>query len=492
MLFHSLDFAFFLAVVWLIFQFTTESKRWLLLLLSSIIFYASLRAPLLIIALALVIGVAHFVGKRLATETDETRQRWWLWAGIGANLFILISVKYSKPITSILLPSLVSFADESGLFLTVGVSYFTLQAISYLVDIRLKEIDPEPHLGRLALYFSFFPKLLQGPIERGGDLLPQLRAPHKCSYENLRSGAILFAWGFFKKAAVANRIAAYVNIVYSDVHLQNGISLLIATYLYSVQIYADFSGYTDMALGAARIFNIQLTQNFNAPYQATSVADFWRRWHISFSRWILHYIFEPLQMIWRQAGSYGTAAALFVTFLFSGLWHGASWGFAVWGMLHGAYLAASVLYRPWKPRVHRIMGLQTRPRLLRFFQVCITFNLVTFAWIFFRANTVGDGWYVTTHIFVGIGVQIISLVTNFRHLSEYRRLLGLILVGTPITQFFLMVISASILLAPALFGRHVVIHQQPAWRRYGIYYLLLLAIAWLTVYDDIGFVYFQF
>lgn len=490
MSFQSLNFLVFLGAVWVLYQFIPDRWRSLVLLSSSIGFYALLRGPLLIAALVLVITVAHIAGRRIAVG-DEGKRRGWLWAGVAANLIILCSVKYASAIVGVLLPSRVTAAADAGLLLTLGVSYFTLQAVGYLVDIFLREIAPEDHPGRLALYLSFFPKLLQGPIERGADLLPQLRVPYECNRENMRDGALLFAWGLFKKAAVANRLAPYVAMVYSDVHAYSGVSLILATCMYSIQIYADFSGYTDMALGAALFFNIKLTQNFNAPYLATSVAEFWRRWHISFSRWIFHYIFQPLQMSWRSWKTYGTVAALLITFLFSGLWHGVSWGFVVWGLLHGTYLSAFIMWRAWKPR-HNVLSLRTPAWLSRCVQVCITFGLVTFAWIFFRANTLGDAWYVVTHLLSGTAEYGKALLNHLPHLGEHEELLQPILVGTGRERFVLMLLSAAILLVPTGFKHRLVFYQQPAWFRFGAYYLLFLAIALLSVYDDKGFVYFQF
>lgn len=491
MFFHSFNFLVFLGAVWIVYQFTPDRWRWLVLLSSSAGFYVLLRGPLLIVALLLVIIVAHIVGRRIAAQEDEAKRRRWLWAGVAANIIILCSIKYASAVVGVLLPSRVTAAAEAGLFLTLGVSYFTLQAIGYLVDIFLKEIAPEDHPGRLALYLSFFPKLLQGPIERGAALLPQLKAPYECSRENMRDGVLLFAWGLFKKAAVANRLAPYVTMVYSDVHAHSGVSLILATCMYSIQIYADFSGYTDMALGAALFFNIKLTQNFHAPYLATSVVEFWRRWHISFSRWILHYIFEPLQMSWRSWKMYGTVAALLITFLFSGLWHGASWGFLVWGLLHGTYLSASTLWRAWKPR-HNVLWLQRYAWLSRCVRVCVTFSLITFAWIFFRADTLGDAWYVVTHLFSGTGEYGKAVLSHLRHLGEHAELLQPILVGTGKEQFVLMLLSAAILLVPTVFKHRLVFYQWPASFRFGVYYLLFLAIALLSVYNDKGFVYFQF
>jgi D-alanyl-lipoteichoic acid acyltransferase DltB (MBOAT superfamily) len=260
---------------------------------------------------------------------------------------------------------------------------------------------PERHIGRFALYMAFFPKLLQGPIERCSALVPQLGSSFRFDYDKVRSGLFLFGRGLFCKVVIAERVGRYVDFVYDDVHGHSGITLLLATYAYAIQLYCDFSGYTDMARGTARIFNIDLAENFNHPYVATSIADFWRRWHMSFSRWLLDYIFNPLQMACRRMRRLGTALALAVTFAACGLWHGAGWTFMIWGLLHGAYLTASLFYRPYRERLHSALRLPARVGSV--FQAFVTFNLVCFGWIFFRANNVADAVYIVRNMFAPAG-----------------------------------------------------------------------------------------
>ena len=278
-----------------------------------------------------------------------------------------------------------------------GVSFYVFQAVSYLADIYLEILEPEPHLGYFALYISFFPKIMQGPIERGKDLIPQLHQTDGFKYENARAGAIQFAYGLFKKVVVADRLAEMVNPIYSDVSGSSGVALLFATFVYAFQIYYDFSGYTDMALGIARIFNIRLTNNFNLPYLSTSISEFWRRWHISFSRWIMDYLFKPIQLSLRKWGKWGVVTALMITFFLSGLWHGATWGFVVWGLLHGIYLSVSMLYAPTRKKIYKKFKLE-KSWLAKVWQIFLTFNLVVFAWIFFRANSIMDALAVVNKI----------------------------------------------------------------------------------------------
>jgi D-alanyl-lipoteichoic acid acyltransferase DltB (MBOAT superfamily) len=359
----------------------------------------------------------------------------------------------------------------------IGVSYYVFQAISYLVDIYLEIEKPEHHFGYFALYLAFFPKLLQGPIERAGDLIPQLKARYEFNYDNMRFGMLLFTWGLFKKVVIADRLSLYVDAVYNDVHAFTGLPLLLATYAYAFQIYMDFSGYTDMALGSARLFNINLTQNFNSPYLATSVIDFWRRWHISFSRWILDYIFKPLQMQWRNWKNLGTAAALIATFLISGIWHGASWGFVIWGGLHGLYMACSIFYKPYQKKLHKALGIE-KTNFLEVWQIFVTFNLVIFAWVFFRAKSIPDALHIVTHLHTGVGK-----ISDFPYLSGKIELL-------------ITIITLSIVLLVDCRSRtekfEQTFFQKSALQRWSVYFVLALSIISLAIDCDNLFIYTQF
>ncbi len=285
--------------------------------------------------------------------------------------------------------------------------------------------------------------------------------------------------GLFKKVVIADRLGLFVDAVYDNVHGFTGLPLLVATYAYSFQIYMDFSGYTDMALGSAWLFNINLTQNFNSPYLAASVADFWRRWHISFSRWLFDYLFKPLQMHWRDWKTLGTAAALFVTFLISGLWHGASWGFVAWGLLHGAYLACSVFYRPYQKKLHATLGL-AKTRLLARWQIFATFNLVSFAWIFFRANSGRQALYIISHIFSDWHWARFRFDIPFEHEN-------LVLTGLSLLGYFLI--------THHLTGGKSILDLSRTNGFYGYLMcstLLLMIFLLGNYYQTKSFIYFQF
>lgn len=480
MTFNSLSYFMFLPVVYLAFYFTPDRFRWLVLLSASYGFYATFKAPQLLFVLALVTAISFRCGVKLGETMDTGRRKRIFCLGAVGCILILAVEKYLPH----LLTSAVADAQNARLLISIGVSYFSFQAISYLADVYLNIQEPERHLGYHALSLAFFPKLLQGPIERAGDLLPQLRKKYEFDYDAMRFGMLLFCRGLFKKVVVAERLALYVNAVYNDVQSYTGLPLLIATYAYALQIYFDFSGYTDMARGTARLFGINLTENFNSPYMATSIADFWRRWHISFSRWILDYIFKPLQMAWRYQGKAGTVAALLITFLVSGIWHGASWGFIVWGGLHGIYLASSTLYRPYQKSLYKWLGVEKR-RWLKGWQVFVTFNLISLAWVFFRAGSLGDAWYVVNNL-----LDLSGSYTVAHRLGAADYLRSNILMGLKLSNFITVaaVLSISYLVYK---NRDFPLFEKPVWFRWSFYYLAAFTIVSFQVPAK-QFIYFQF
>ena len=489
MYFDSLQYIIFVPAVLAAYQLLPSKWRWAVLLSASVAFYGALQMPLLVIAWIFVVLSSYCCGRGISDESKGIKRKTYFWVGVAAQLVILGSIKYLGTLLRLIIPGFEISAGNAEWFSTLGISYFTLQAVSYLADVYLGIAQPERHVGRFALYLGFFPKLLQGPIERAGDLLPQLRSLSSFSYANVRSGILLFCWGLFKKVAVANRLAPFVTAVYYDPHGYNGLSLIAATYMYALQILADFSGYTDMALGVARMFNIRLTENFNSPYFATSIADFWRRWHISFSRWILDYIFKPLQIHWRGARKLGVVGALLVTFLFSGLWHDCTLPFMTWGLLHGVYMASSVVFKPWRETLWQKVGLANHP-WRRAFQAIITFHLVAFAWIFFRANSLTDGWYIATHLFAGAATRV-SYQAAVKT-GVINQVLNGILMDRTARDFAMLGAATAVWFLGSTFIKRVHLQEQPTWFRWSTYYALILALVYLNAYDNVGFVYFQF
>jgi D-alanyl-lipoteichoic acid acyltransferase DltB (MBOAT superfamily) len=435
-----------------------------------------------LLALGLVTLATYGCGLMLSGTGLRRLRLIVMWSGIAAALLVLIWLKYLPFLTAnvnslILAPLGHSSLPVTKALLSIGVSYYIFQAISYLADIYQGKTGAERHLGYFSLYLCFFPKLLQGPLERAGDLIPQLRAPYRFNYDMARSGLLLFMWGMFQKLVVADRLALFVDPVYGNVRDCTGMTLLLATYIYAVQLLCDFGGYTDMALGIARMFGITLTQNFNAPYVATSIADFWRRWHISFSRWVLDYIFRPLQLPWVMRGKVGTALALVITFLISGVWHGASWGFVIWGGLHGVYLATPIFWKPYQKRIHTFLGLE-KSRLLKVWQIVVVFNLVCFSFVFFRSDSLADAWQVVTRI-AGIPLEIFTQ--------------GGALLGLHRTRFLQTILVTVLVAAVALFRERIRFYTRPLWFRWGVYFGLVYGTLYFSVLNTKGaFIYFQF
>lgn len=477
MTFTSFTFYLFLPFVFLLFCWTADRWRWLVLLAASYAFYASFNAPYLLAVLLMVTVISYGCGLKINEHQDDsTRKRWFLIGSVSC-VVILAVMKYIPLLET-------QSANLFGLNLTatktlisIGVSYFAFQAISYLADIYLETVEPERHFGHFALYMAFFPKLLQGPIERPGDLLPQIREPYCFDYDAVRSGLLLIAWGLFKKIVVADRLAPYVDQAYNTPLEAGAVTVVIGTYAYALQIYFDFAGYTDMARGTARLFGLNLSENFNRPYLATSIADFWRRWHMTFSRWILDYIFKPLNLLWRDLGKTGTAGALIVTFLISGIWHGVAWGFVVWGLLHGVYLASSTFYQPYRKKLYCSLGIEKKP-WLAWWQVFATFNLVSFAWLFFRAKSLADAGQLIRNTLVLKG--------------------GLAPLQGVIKQGDTWTLIASLLLVAVftswdsntLAGEQL--KTKPVLLRWAAYHLVIISILACSVTTTSRFIYFAF
>lgn len=451
-------FLLFLPAVFLLSLAAGKRFRWALLLAASVVFYGFTRAPYLLAALFIVTVVTWAGGKALAGETDDKRRSAIFWTATALNVAVLIALRYVPVWTRM-----------TTIVTALGVSYYVFQAIAYLVDVHIEVLEPERHFGYLALYLAFFPKLLQGPIERGGELLPQLHEATP-NADDVRAGLLLFAWGLFKKVIIADRLALFADSVYRNVHSHTGIVLILATYFYALQIYYDFSGYTDMALGSARLFGIRLTQNFLRPYFATSIVEFWRRWHISFSRWILDYLFKPLQMVFRNWRLAGTALALIITFLICGAWHGPRMTFVIWGLLHGVYMASSVA----------TAGLRKNIKVPAVIGMIITFHLVCFAWIFFRAATIQDALYVVTHLASGLDAH--SAVEFL--VSQGKRDLLIIVAGIVAVE------ALSWRDAEAIAGERF--RSRPLMIRWVSYYALTAVLLLFAASRSGPFIYFQF
>jgi alginate O-acetyltransferase complex protein AlgI len=496
MQFNTTGFWLFFALVMCLYYLARPAWRWVVLLAASLFFYANLIAPLLIAALALVTAVSYLIGRMLvASPVRSARRKGILWLGILLNLAVLVFIRYLPALINTFPALFLHLSSLPNLAVSVGVSFFVFQAISYLVDVHGGKQPAESHLGYFSLYISFFPKLYQGPIERASNLLPQLHKPRALNDELIRSGLLLFAWGLFKKMVIADRLGIMVGAVYDHLPDYTGISLWLATFYYALQIYCDFSGYTDMAIGMARLLGINLSINFNKPYLAVSISDFWRRWHISFSSWIFDYIFKPLQRHLRRLKTWSLPVALLVTFFLSGIWHGASWGFVVWGLLHGMYMAVYALLAPYEKIFLQRHALENST-WLRLVRITFTFLLVCFAWIFFRANSLAEGWYVASHLFTGLDALPRLLSCAGCHVAG-QGLLKTITFDLPLANFPMAAIGVLVLMAVELPRDLANTRMGHAFQKYTplrwlVYVLLALSIMALGTNGQASFVYFKF
>lgn len=484
MLFNSFAFVLFYILVCVLYFSMQPRHRWILLFVVSYWFYMSWRAEYALLMLATTI-VDFYIALAMGTAKSLSVRRWLLAVSLVSNLGVLFAFKYwdffgdsfawlSQAVAlDIRLPAL-------NVLLPVGISFYTFQSMSYTIDVYRNETPPERHLGIFAVYVAFFPQLVAGPIERSSHLLPQFHGARTITYQGVRSGLQLMLWGALKKILIADAISVVVETVYRDPTQYSGPFLILATLFFAVQIYCDFSGYSDIAIGSARIMGYNLMTNFRRPYFAASMSDFWHRWHISLSTWFRDYVYMPL------GGSRVTTTRQYLNimavFVLSGLWHGAAWNFVIWGCLHGLFLVGE---RMWNrlPLAPIFAGkgetgfARACQRAMQSVFVCV---LVLIGWVFFRANSIPDALYVLGHTFDWTEARLSTL---------WR-------LGLP--RFEMVVAIGSI---GVLFLVDYAMETNPSWLqrlwsrtsiRWTIYQLAIFAIACLGTFGRIEFIYFQF
>ena len=487
MLFNSLHFIFFFPTAVAIYLATPRDRRWLWLLISSYYFYMcwNPRYVLLILCSTLVDYVAAL---QMARYGSKRARRALLGVSLGVNLGLLGVFKYFNFMAESLERAFHAFnlfADLPSFdaLLPVGISFYTFQTLSYTLDVYKGRIEPERHLGYFAVFVAFWPQLVAGPIERSSRLLPQLHAPSPLDAARLGSGLSIMLWGFFQKLVIADRLAPYVAGVYDlpagEVAGISGGTVWLATYAFAIQIYCDFSGYSLIAIGAARILGIDLMINFRRPYMARSVAEFWNRWHISLSTWFRDYVYIPL------GGNRGGRARhfrnLLLTFAVSGLWHGAGWTFVIWGMLHGVYLVVTLLSAELRRRMRSAAHVRHTGFLARNGQRFATFHAVLFGWIFFRAADLPTAWALLERMATG-PLDGLRLTRHSLTTGSLDPWLALILCGALVVQ------------DAVLSDREV--DEWLAELKPGLRFLwhtaLAACILWLGVFSSQEFIYFQF
>jgi alginate O-acetyltransferase complex protein AlgI len=531
----SFEFIVFFVLVVAVFFMVPHRFRWIYLLAASYFFYMwwDPKYALLILTTTVIV---YLTGLLMHNRTARVKKL-CVGLSVASNLAILFVFKYFYFFNNSIRDLLGIFGVNYtvpvlNLLLPVGISFYTFQALSYTIDVYRGSREPERHFGMFALYVSFFPTLLAGPIERSTRLLPQLYRKVEFNYDRVVSGLVLMVWGFFQKLIIADRLAQYVNLVYSDPHLFKGLPLLFATYFFAIQVYCDFSGYTDIAIGTAQVMGYELMPNFRRPFFADSIGELWRRWHISLISWFRDYLYIPLGG--NKVSKLRWHLNTLLVFTLSGLWHGAQWTFVTWGAMNGvlivvsrltgrmrtavretvfgvgakipsaAYYAACALCAVaaamggiagigWGGRIAAGAGalmllalgvLRTRLEMFRRFtenlkklwMIVVTFHLFVMGAVFFRSKSLADAWYVITH-FPGTNVAQLPLIYNFQ---EFGMMLGVVILLNVV--HFIQERRGSI---------RQIIRSRPLVVRWVFYYLMIMTI-FLGMQKTSQFIYFQF
>ena len=404
MLFNSIEFAVFLPIVFLLYWFVFKksiSNQNLLILLVSYIFYAWWDWRFLFL-LAFSTFLDYFAGLKIEQSNTKSRSKFWLILSIGINLGFLGFFKYYNFFVNELTAAIANAGIRIDpwtlkVILPVGISFYTFHGLSYIIDVYKKRIVAEKHFVDYAVFVSYFPLLVAGPIERATHLLPQFKRVRTFNYQNAADGMRQILWGLFKKVVIADNCATYANAIFNSSGEHNGSSLFIGALFFTFQIYGDFSGYSDIALGVSRLFGIELLRNFAFPYFSRDIAEFWRRWHISLSTWFRDYLYFPLGG--SQGGTWMKVRNTFIIFIVSGFWHGANWTFLAWGFLNALYFIPLLLLDKNRNNIDIISTHKLLPSLKEFFQIMVTFFLTVIAWIFFRSDTIAQAFSILREIF---------------------------------------------------------------------------------------------
>lgn len=483
MLFNSIGFLFFLPATVMVYYLLPAKFRWMLLLAVSYLFYFLWKAEFVLVLMTATLA-SYYAALKMGGIREKRRRRGYLWLVLLINLGMLAVFKYSG-----FFAELVNLTGRIGgkenlipafsLLLPVGISFYTFQTVGYTIDVYRGVVQPEQNAGRYALFVSFFPLVLAGPIERGKHLLPQLRMQHAFDPDLFTSGLRLILWGFFKKIVIADRLLMLVQPVIERPSYFHGVEIGFAVVLKLMQVYADFSGYTDIAIGSARLFGIRLNPNFNRPFSAQSVAGFWSRWHISLTSWLRDYVYFSLPS--RSGGktaSWRLNLNLLITFILVGFWHGPYWNFIIFGFLHGTLMILANVFKPAMLRFNQVSRLNRAPRLLKGLNISATFLLVCTTGVFFGQHSTSDS---------------LLMIRNFGDFSHTLRSLFQLLRNNDFTLGVFLVIF--MLWFETKTARKDFIERflaKPIAVRFSAYLFMLFFLLVFGVFSSQKFVYFQF
>ncbi len=476
MLFNSINFVFFFIIVTGLYFAIPHKYRWFLLLIASCYFYMAF-VPIYILILGFTIVVDYFVGIWLENAVGKNRKI-LLVLSLIANIGVLAVFKYYNFLND----NLSLFLNDLGyhnsiknlsILLPIGLSFHTFQAMSYTIEVYRGNHKAERHFGIYSLYVMFYPQLVAGPIERPQNILYQFREKHPFVYTNVVEGLKLMLWGFFKKIVIADRLAIYVNAIYNNPTHHNGPTFMVATIFFAFQIYCDFSGYSDIAIGTARVMGFKLVTNFKRPYLSKNISEFWKRWHISLSTWFKDYLYISL------GGNRVSIPRWYFNLIFvftvSGLWHGANWTYIVWGALNGFYLVFAIVMEKFNKKFNHVIGLNKTPLLNQTLQIITTFLLIAFSWIFFRANSFDDALLIVKKIFI------------FKGEIFYEK--PSLVIYSVVGILFLLVVEFH----QEYFPQKFPLMNNKSWVIRNLSYaFLIIIILMVGVFDSGQFIYFQF
>lgn len=493
MLFNSISFLIFFPIVTFLYFLLPHKFRWVFLLIASCIFYMAF-IPIYIFVLFFLIVIDYGAGIKIEQSNGKIRKMFLL-ISIFSTIAVLFIFKYFN-FFNVNFEAFAHFLHLNyplpilELILPIGLSFHTLQSLSYVIEVYKGRQKAERHIGIYALYVMFYPQLVAGPIERPQHLLPQFYKHHVFSSADATEGLKRMIFGYFKKVVIADRLSLIVNQVYASPHDYTGIPLIIATVAFAFQIYCDFSGYSDIAIGSARVMGFTLVENFNYPYVASSIPEFWRRWHMSLYSWFRDYIYIPLGG--NRGNHFFHFRNILIVFTISGLWHGAAWTYVLWGSLNGLYMVISTILKGYIVTFKSLFKTQELQSFWYMLGVAITFFLVCVAWVFFRASTIDDAYYILTHAFINLEKVLLAIFVNDTLTLDkliFAQGKGLGLLPEELLTAVVSLIAMGIyewLMATKK------IAMLPKAMRYTMYVLLVLAILNLGITKKVPFIYFQF
>lgn len=477
MLFNSLTFFTAFVCVLLLYYIVPKKMQWVYLLVVSYAYYFYLSKWYVLLLLSSTIitwAAARFM------DLNRGKRKLWLVLCVVLNIGILFFFKYSPWLLNSMQGIGITVPTFS-LLVPVGISFYTFKVVGYIIDVYRGKISSEENLGKYALFVSFFPQIVSGPIERSYNFIPQMEDGHRFDYDRVKDGFLLYLWGLLKKIVIADRLGFIVDNVFNNLGKYNSLSYFIAIFFFTMQIYFDFAGYSDMAIGCTNMLGITSIKNFDRPYFAQSVGEFWRRWHISLSTWFRDYLYIPLGG--NRVSKARWAMNTMIVFLTSGLWHGANWTFLVWGALHGVYQVIGKFTRTGRDQVLEKVHIKKESRLYSIGAKIVTFILVAYAWMFFRANSIGDAIEITKSLFVWNATGWNIWGATMTDKGEF--LLSIALIAG---WFILELIQARVNLRKWLQQRCVPI-------RWGIYLTIMFTCILFGKYGSLSassFIYFQF